>query len=248
MAANRLLSASRTSNSSKTAPNLNILLASFQFLHRTSMNIPVASHFACEIGLDQLKVVRRHFPHPVALQNHHPGHDRRDLSLERQLRTQVQQSHEICSLEVGHLVRIRLFRLVDDMRCWGTRGHQSMPAHVLVLAIVRSLHWVVERFTFGIVRANHEVLHVLHAGTFETTETTSAQSLEPLCGAARCIIGLVEVRGRPPGWTAQGCSRTSKQSQFQSDRSRDCCWVTGPPSLSAVHPLTTTRASGEPGG
>lgn len=65
-------------------------------------------------------------------------------------------------------MRVWFTRLLHDVGVRRACRHQSVTAHVVVLNVVSTLHGVVERLSVSIVRSDHKVLHVLHAGTFET--------------------------------------------------------------------------------
>jgi len=82
----------------------------------------------------------------------HPGHDGRNLAIQRQPIRQIQQLHQVTSAEIGHLVRIDFVRVGLDVRDWRAGGHER----------------VARDFGFGgRGRAHHEHLHVVHAGPFE---------------------------------------------------------------------------------
>src|SRR5436190_22934077 len=88
-------------------------------------------------------------------QDHAPRHDRCDLSIEIQSLTQIQEGGEISLLEhpSSILAAERLVRIVfGDLRMGWTRCHERMATRV----------------TFGLGRATHKKLHMVHTGTFET--------------------------------------------------------------------------------
>lgn len=81
----------------------------------TSHHLPVASDLASQVSLDKLKVLSCHLRDPAVLQEQHPRHDRRELALKGQLGAEVQQLHEVWSLEIRHSVTVRISGLVHDV-------------------------------------------------------------------------------------------------------------------------------------
>lgn len=104
-------------------------------------------------------------------------------------------------------MRVWFTRFLHDVGVGRACRHQSVTAHVVVLNVVSTLHRVVERLSVSIVRSDHKVLHVLHAGTFETGHIPLAMGPGSLFVNA---YGLLAGRGRGIGRSAMGVVRENK--------------------------------------
>lgn len=176
-----------TSYSSTTAPKLHRTPVSNEFLEargtRTS-NIPVTSDPGEQVGLEVLKVGGAQGADPLVLHDHHPCLDGSDLAIVDawQLSAQRQKLAQIRTSKLRHLVRIWLAWLLHDMADRRAGSHERMSGHVLVIRIVCGFHRVMVWLTGGVVRPDDEVLHVLHARTFEAAQEVALANEQPSLG------------------------------------------------------------------
>lgn len=108
---------------------------------------------------------------PRVLPDLRPCHHRCNLALgaEWKARAEREQFVQVRRTQFRHLEGVRLVRLVFDVRVRGTRRHQRVARHVVVFAVVCVLQRMLEILLLGVVGANDEVLHVVHAWPFEPT-------------------------------------------------------------------------------
>ena len=114
--------------------------------------------------------MRVQFGDAFVSEDHGPRHDGGDfaLAVERQLRAEIEQLDEGARVEPdGHLLGVRLGGLEHEVGVQWSRSHQGVAGHVFVLGVVGVFHRMMKGLTVGVVGADHEVLRVFHARSFE---------------------------------------------------------------------------------
>lgn len=64
--------------------------------------------------------------------------------VEREASAEVEEADEIRGAHLGHLEGVGLVGFVDDVGIWSAGGHEGMPGHVVVIAVVAVFVRVVE--------------------------------------------------------------------------------------------------------
>lgn len=106
-----------------------------------------------------------------------PRHDRCDLAamMQRESGTKLEQFSEIRRPYLRHFEWPRLVWSCFNVLVGRACCHEGVTRHMVPLAIVIVLRWMMEILFIRVVRANDEVLHVIHTRTFEPTRKSERQ-------------------------------------------------------------------------
>lgn len=148
--ARTVISASLTSNSSRTAPKLSPM--SVVQLEPDWCDLPVTTDFGEQLCLHDFDLVLGQILEVDILNYFRPSHNRRNLPVKRQTIAEIQQLHQVWHRDIRHLMWVLFFRALRNVRIRWRRSHQCVSANCFL----------------RVVRAYHEELHVIHAGALET--------------------------------------------------------------------------------
>ena len=132
--------------------------------------LPITAHLGAQVLFDTVKVVVIELGESCISQDGSPCHDGRHLGVMIEWKT-VAEIQELCQgvwTDIGwHLEGVFLGGVVHDVGLGQCSRHQGVSGHVLVFCIIWILHRMMHRLFVGVVRAYHEILHVVHARTLE---------------------------------------------------------------------------------